>query len=128
MEEALRAVLLGSAAVTAIAGARVNWGEHPQGAALPGIILTVVSDVEGHTIGAPNGVSAARVQVDCQGASYGSAKQLARAVRTVIDGYRGGLIQAVLLASVRDGREGGTDEADRPFRTSLDVIVHYSTS
>ena len=128
MEEELRALLLATASVTAICGTRINWGAHPQGAPWPGVILRVISDHEGHTLAGPNGVSHARVQIDCQAASYGAAKRLARAVRAVLDGHRGGLFQAVLLADARDEREGGSNEADRPFRTSLDVFVHYTTT
>lgn len=128
MEEELRALLLGMTSVTAHTGTRINWGAHPQGAPLPGVILRVVSDVEGHTNKGRNGVSEARVQIDCQAESYGAAKLLARAVRNGLTGYRGGLLQAVLFAAARDGREGGTDEADRPFRVSLDFLVHHTTT
>lgn len=128
MEEQLRAILLGMAPVTAIAGSRVNWGAHPQGLPRPALVLRVISDVEGHTTQGRNGVSSARVQIDCDAASYGAAKNLARAVRDGLDGYRGGRLQAVLFAGARDGREGGTDEADRPFRVSLDFFVHHTTT
>lgn len=128
MEEQLRALLRGFPAVADIAGTRVNWGAHPQGELLPAVILRVISDVEGHTTNGRNGVSEARVQIDCQAESYGAAKLLARAVRNSLTGYRGGLFQAVLFANARDGREGGTDEADRPFRVSLDFFVHHTTT
>ncbi|MCA0920225.1 DUF3168 domain-containing protein [Pseudooceanicola nanhaiensis] len=128
MEEELRARLLATASVTAICGTRINWGAHPQGEPWPGVILRVISDVEGHTLAGPNGVAHARVQIDCQADSYGAAKRLARAVRAALGGYRGGLLQAVLFADAREGREGGSNEADRPFRVSLDFFVHYTTT
>ncbi|MCA0923001.1 DUF3168 domain-containing protein [Pseudooceanicola nanhaiensis] len=128
MEEELRARLLATASVTAICGTRINWGAHPQGAPWPGVILRVISDVEGHTLKGRNGVAHARVQIDCQADSYGGAKRLARAVRAALSGYRGGLLQAVLFADAREGREGGSNEADRPFRVSLDFFVHYTTT
>lgn len=128
MEEAFRAILLASAGVTALASTRVNYGEHPQGMAGPYIVLTVVDDAEGHTMTGPDGMSQGRVQVDCYAATYGAAKGLARAARVALDGYSGGSFGGVFLAATRDGREGGTNEADRPFRVSLDFLTHWSTS
>src|SRR3989304_2505917 len=113
MEEAFRALLVAASAGTALApAARINWGAHPQGAALPAIVLTVIGDAESHTLAGPDGLSQGRVQVDCYAASYKAAKQLARAVRAALDGYRGGNFSGVFLAASRDGREGGTNEAD----------------
>ncbi|RVV99702.1 DUF3168 domain-containing protein [Mesobaculum littorinae] len=125
MEEELRAVLLADGGVSGRAGGRVNWGAHPQGAPWPGCVLTGVSDLGGHTLDGPTGVFAARVQIDCYAGTYGAAKQLSRAVRACLDGHSGGILQGVFLAGARDGREGGTNEADRPFRVSLDFMVHY---
>ncbi|WP_353474786.1 DUF3168 domain-containing protein [Salipiger sp. H15] len=126
MEEYLRSLLLGNASVSALAGDRVNWGAHPQGAGYPAAVLTLISETGDHTLDGPSGVSVARVQVDCLGTGYGNAKRLAHAIRSVLDGYRGGPLKAVFFAGARDGREGGTNDADRPFRTSLDVLVHYT--
>jgi hypothetical protein len=128
MEEAFRALLLASGEVTALAGTRVNWGAHPQGHALPGIVLNVVSDAEGHTLQGPDGLSEGRVQVDCYALTYREAKLLARAARAALDGASGGGFQGVFLAGTRDGREGGTNEADRPFRVSMDFMVHFTTT
>lgn len=125
MEEALLALLTGSAAVTAIAGTRINWGAHPQGAPLPGIVLTVIDDAEGHIYQGPNGLSQGRVQVDCWALTYDQAKLCGRAVRAALDCYSGGRFEAIFLADQRDGREGGTNEADRPFRSSLDFLTHW---
>lgn len=127
MEEAFRALLTGSAAVTAIVStARINWGAHPQGAALPGIVLNTVADAEGLTYSGPDGLSQGRVQVDCYAASYAEAKELSRAVRTVLHGYRGGGFGLVAHDTTRDSREGGTNEATRPYRVSLDFSTHWS--
>lgn len=125
MEEAFRAILMASASVTVLTGTRINWGAHPQGQPLPAIVLTVVDDGEGHTYLGPDGLSRGRVQVDCYGSTYMDAKAVARAVRTVLDGYRGGSFSGVFHAASRESREGGTDEADRPFRCSLDFMTNW---
>ena len=126
MEEQIVALLLASSGVTALCGNRINFGANAQGAAYPRIVMWTIGDAEGHNLQGPDGHSVGRVQVDCYGATYASAKQLSRAVRAVLDGYSGGGLQGVFLAGTRDTREGGSNEAERPFRVSLDFITHFN--
>lgn len=126
MEQALRALLTGSAAVTAIAPAsRINWGERPQGGALPALILSVVSGAEGLVMNGPNGLLESRVQIDAYGETYADAKVLSRAVIGVLHGFRNTNFRLVMHVSTRDGREGGTNEAERPFRVSMDFTTAW---
>ena len=126
MEEQIVALLLGSSGVTALCGDRINFGANPQGSVNPRIVMWTIGDAEGHNTKGPDGHSVGRIQVDCYGSTYGSAKQLSRAVRAVLDGYSGGGFQGVFLAGTRATREGGSNEPDRPFRTSLDFITHFN--
>lgn len=126
MEEALKALLAATAGVTAIApAARINWGARAQGLALPAVVLNVISDAEEYTLQSRDGLSRGRVQVDCYGETYAQSKQLSRAVRAVLSGYRGGNFRLVEHVATRDSREGGANEADRPFRVSLDFLTHW---
>ena len=125
MEESFRAYLLATSAVTDICSTRINFGTHPQGQALPAIVLNTVDDADGHTLIGPDGLSQGRVQADCYATTYGGAKLLSRAVRAALDGYSGGDFSGVFLAGSRDGREGGTNEAERPFRVSLDFLTNW---
>jgi hypothetical protein len=126
MEEEFRAILTGAAAVTALAPAsRINFVSHPQGAPLPGVVLTVVTDFENMTMRGPDGLSQGRVQADCYAMTYTQAKQLSRAVRAALSGYSGGGFSLVEHVATRDGREGGSNEAERPFRVSLDFQTHW---
>lgn len=125
MEEAFRAILMASVSVTSLCGTRINWGQHPQGQPLPAIVLTVISDAAQPTYRGPDDLSQGRVQADCYAQSYGAAKALARAVRTLLDGYRTANFDGIFLEAARDGREGGTSEADAPFRVSLDFLTHW---
>ena len=126
MEEEMVALLLASSGVTSLCGNRINFGANPQGSPNPRIVMWTIGDAEGHNTQGPDGHSIGRIQVDCYGSSYDSAKQLSRAVRAVLDGYSGNGFQGVFLAGTRDTREGGSNEADRPFRTSLDFITHFN--
>lgn len=127
MEEAFRSILLTASGVTALAGNRIDFGSNAQGAPYPRIVLWTISDAEGINLQGPDGHSEGRVQVDIYAASYGAAKQLSRAVRAALDGYSGSGFQGVFHAGTRDSREGGSNEADRPFRVSLDFITHFNS-
>jgi hypothetical protein len=128
MRAALRSALLAHAPTVAIAGDRINWGEHPQGAPRPYVVLQAVSDVEGMTLEARNGLAQTRVQVDCYAMTMKGAVDLAAAVQTRLFGYRAGAIRNVEYLTTRDGREGGANEADRPFRVSMDFLVHWRST
>lgn len=125
MEEQFLALLTGSAAVTAMAGNRINFGSNVQKAPYPRIVMFTISDNENHTMRGPDGLSVGRVQIDIYALTYEQAKQLSRAVRAVLDGYSGGGFQGVFLAGTRDSREGGSNDAERPFRVSLDFITNF---
>ena len=127
MEEAIRALLLADSGVSGLAGSRVNFGTHPQGEPFPAIVLNTVSDADDYTLQGPSGATQARIQADCYATTYGGAKLLSRAVRSLLSGYQGGSLQGVFLAGSRDGREGGSNEAARPYRVSMDFMVHFTT-
>ena len=126
MEEAFRAILHAASGVTNLAPAsRINFGGHPQGKPLPAIVLSVIGDNGGHTLKGADGLSVGRVQVDCYGDTYSGAKALSRAALTALDAYRGGSFSSIFHDGSRDSREGGSNEADRPYRVSLDFITNW---
>ena len=125
MEEDFRALLLAATAVTDICGTRINFGAHPQGQDLPAIVLNTVSDNNGHDLQGSDGLFQGRVQADCYATTYGAAKLLSRAVRDALEGHQDSNFSGVFIAGSRDGREGGTNEADRPFRVSLDFLTNW---
>src|SRR6218665_2097348 len=103
MELALRALLTGSAAITAIApSTRVSWGVLAQGSPLPALILNVISNTDGLTQQGPDGLWQGRVQVDCYGAKYAEALSLANAVIALLHGYRAGAFRGIFLDTRRD--------------------------
>lgn len=125
MEEALRTLLKTTAAVSAIVGTRVTWGDRRQGAGLPALVLNRVSGQSPKTLKGPTTLDQGAVQIDCYADTYGAAKLLARAVIARLDGYRGGGFRGVFHQSTRDGRIGGTNEPDRPFRVILEFTTHW---
>lgn len=126
MEDELRALLTASAAVTAVVPAgRINWGSHPQGAGKPYIVLTLIGGAEGLTQQGSDGLETGRAQIDCYGQTYGAAKTAARAVTKLLHGHRGYRFDLVQHVATRDSREGGTNEAERLFRVSLDFTMAW---
>lgn len=121
MEKELRALILSLGGVPPADS--VNWGTHPQGAAYPGIVLNIASDREDVLMDGPDGLSSARVQIDCYDITNGGAKMLADILRAALNGHRGGCFQGIFLDSVRDMNRVGL--TDQPFRTSLDFMVKY---
>ena len=126
MEEAVRALLLATSAITDVTGTRINFGVHPQGDPLPAIVLNVVSDLQGRVLSGADGLSDAQVQVDCYAADYGTAKGLQRSVRAALAGYAGGDIQGVIEMASRDGFVGETQDGGRPYRATSDFRVLYN--
>ena len=128
MKEELRALLLDNAGVSGIVGTRVDWGARPQGAALPAVVLYTISETPGYHLTGADALDVARVQVDCLASKFAGATLLSRAVIAALGGYRGGGFRGVFHLSTRDDREGGANEADRPFRVSLDFNVNWKGS
>lgn len=130
MEAALIAHLLATAGITALVGDRITWGRRDQGGTLPAIVLHRIDGAPDYHLDGPSGLVASRVQVDCWGLSYGSAKTVARAVDTAISGARftRGAIRfdAVLIVDERDTTFDET--ATALFRTSLDLAVHHAAA
>jgi len=124
VEEELRTLLRSTSSVTSIVGQRIEWVAQPQGAALPAIVLNTVSGFDGiHMNG--TGPYEGRVQADCYGLTYTTAKTASRAVIEALNAYRGGGFLFIQHVSTRDSREGSSNEAERPYRASLDFNITW---
>lgn len=124
MEEEIRALLLATGGVTNLCGTRINFGERPQGQALPALVLNTVSATEGlHMNG--KGPHDARIQVDCYATTPRARTLLARAVLARLNAYRGGGFLFIEHADTRDTREGGTNEVTRTYRAGMDFLVTW---
>jgi hypothetical protein len=131
MEEALIALLIGDGGLAALVGARVHGGSRPQGSGLPAVVIARIGGAPLYSDEGEVGLDQARMQVDCWGESYASAKLTARAVRRVLSGFEGTVggitIQFIMLDAERDFREGGANSAEYLFRTTLDFLIWTET-
>lgn len=131
MEEAVIAKLLATAGVAALVGTRIYPGSRPQASALPAVVMTVISKTPSYSDDGEDGIAEARVQLDCWGATYSSAKTLARAVTAALSAF-GGTASGVVFHYIaldleHDIQEPGSGAQSYPFRTSLDFLVTYAT-
>lgn len=131
MEEALRAHLLATAAVTALVPAeRIVWNQRI-GPALPAISLHRITGRPDYHLQGPSGLVDSLVQVDCWGASFASVTAVARAVQAALSAHAGGVISRCFIENLRssfekgDGATGASTPTDF-HRSSLDVRVWHS--
>ncbi|ODA67672.1 hypothetical protein A7A08_01707 [Methyloligella halotolerans] len=119
MEEALTALLAD------VAGGERYWVRAPQGTAAPYVVLNGITGNRDYNSQGPSGYVESRVQIDCYGETYGSAKTTARAVRSALSGVRSGALLGVFIDSERDFPAADAEEVNRMFRVSIDIIVHH---
>lgn len=131
MERELATYLLAETAISTLVGDRIYWTQLPQGADRPYILLSVVSSVPDVVFAGATGLVQSRVQFDCWGEDYYQAKDVARALDTLLSGKKlttpgSGAIrfEGFFIEAERDGHDD-VDAPDDLFRTSLDFIIWH---
>jgi hypothetical protein len=126
MEEALRGHLAADAGLTALVGQSIQWAVRE---APPSLALHLIDGPPDTTMKGRTGLVMARVQADCWGDRFLTAKAIGEAFvaalparRQVIDGvmFQG----CVVLDTERSGPMG--DAPNILFRTRIDVRVSFS--
>ena len=125
MEEELYTLLTANLSVP---DAAIGWFTAPQGIGYPKVVLNVIADAEGLVMNGPNGLLEGLVQIDVYSLNRAEVKTTARAIRDLLHGYRGGGFRMIRHDRTRDTREGGTNEAERPFRVSMDFSFGWSAN
>lgn len=85
----MRSALVGSAAVTALVGSRIYPVMGPATASLPLVTWRRAGISRSHTLAAPMGVPQVSVEYQIYAATYENARDIADAIRLVLDGYGG---------------------------------------
>lgn len=131
MEEQLIALLLGDAMLSGLVGNRIFWMKMEPNGSLPRIVLNVISDSADYNMNGVSGLRSSRVQIDCYGETYASAKSVSRAVDGVLSGYKGtsGAIKfdGIFLIDQRDAIEDD-DAPDDLFGVSADYQIWHKES
>jgi len=127
MEEALVSFLLAAAGLSSLLSTRIHWLQAGQSLNKPYVTLTRISGNRSMNFQGANGFVESRVQVDCYGLNYGSAKQVARAVEARLSGVRvthSGYVFRFFLDGERDIFEDA-DTPDKLYRVSLDFLIWH---
>lgn len=128
MEESLIGLLLATAGVTAVVSTRVNWNRIEPGAVPPYVILRRISGGRDYKMSGATGLVETRVQIDCHGATYASAKTAARAIEAALSGYKGGsgttTFDGIFLTAERDLIDEDETPADL-HGVSMDFMVWH---
>lgn len=88
-EAVLRTALVGDAAVNALVGTRIYPVLAPASALLPYVTWRRSGIQREQTLGSPMGMPRVSVEYSIYGTTYEEARQLADAMRVVLDGYGG---------------------------------------
>jgi NADPH-dependent curcumin reductase CurA len=128
MEADLRTLVLSGAGVPP----RVHWVQRPQGDPLPAVILHRISNVPMYRIDEVDGLVMSRVQADIYGETYAAVKAATRAIETTVSGYAGTVgatvFQLIQIDGERDWYDAGSNDADRFYRVTLDLLVHHRSA
>lgn len=88
-EAVLRSALIANATVAGLVSTRVYPVVAPASAALPFVTWRRVAIRRQQTLGAPMGMPVTSVEYSIYGATYEQAREVADAMRSVLDGYGG---------------------------------------
>jgi hypothetical protein len=122
----LRDFLVADATVFAlIGGQRIFPVVMPQGETRTSLVYTTISETTDHVTTGASGLVMQRIQIDAYATLPDDADTLARAVKDILDGYRGAMgaidVQGVFADTAR------TDYQSEPklYRVSRDYLVWY---
>lgn len=128
MEESLIGLLLATSGVTAVVSTRINWNKSASPAVPPYVILRKVSGARDYRMSGATGLTETRMQADCYGTTYASAKAAARAIEAALSGYRGAsgttTFDGIFLIDERDLIDDDESPADL-HGVSLDFMIWH---
>jgi len=129
IEQGLVELVQGNAGVSAIAAAGGYFAILPKDATLPSWTYTFIFNSSGLTLTTPESQTPSRVQIDCYGSAAADAIRLAKAIDSVLSGYRGTLadpdsifVQGCFQINSIDF----FDDARRTYRRMLEYRLWYN--
>ncbi|PIE10050.1 MAG: hypothetical protein CSA72_10580 [Rhodobacterales bacterium] len=123
MQAEVRALLVTDPAIGNLVADRVEWGSSSDGATMPQIILTVVSEVTGYTLDGEGGLTVWRVQIDALSDDYDQSVMLGRAVKSRLSGHRGGNCRGAFAVLGREDSARDKVSGQRVYRSQRDFKI-----
>jgi hypothetical protein len=110
LEEALRALLIGYAPLTALVSTRMVWNHLPQDTTRPAVVMFKISGAAGYTTEGPDGLESSRVQIDVQALTVSSMWAIRDVIIAKLSGHKDSTFRGIFLLSERQSSEKpGTD-------------------
>ena len=126
MEEQLTALLLNAASLTALVPAnKIHWGRAPDNTTPIYMTMQVVSGLNDYHMQGASGYVSTRIQFDVYASTYEASKNAARALKSVLSGYKGEPFLGIFIDSERDLPAADAGNVSVLFRTSIDFIIHH---
>jgi hypothetical protein len=134
LEAGLTSLLLANTTIAGLIGTRLypviitlETFLDPNTETPPSISYRVISTVELQTNDGPVGCVKARIEYNCFAHDYADAKNLAEAVRNVINGFTGTLADGTVVSNAwRDNSTDGFDPDSRSYRVQADYFLIYA--
>jgi hypothetical protein len=122
----VRARLLANGLVTGSVGSRIDWGQRPQGAAYPAIVLQTISDARPAHLKDYQETRSTLIQLDVYATTYAAALSIARNAIAVLKApttISGKVFGPAFVDSQRDTVEpSGTTNI---YRQSVDLQIWH---
>lgn len=115
MEEALRAILIAHAPLTALVAQRIIWNHLPQKTTRPAVVLYRIAGGPGLTMQGSDGLTGATVQIDVQALSVTSMWAIRDVLVSLLHTYSDTTFQLIRLAS---------EDQDSDELAGADSLVH----
>jgi hypothetical protein len=132
IEQGLALLVQGNAGVAAIAAAGGGFLDTlPKDFPLPSWSYSIVSDPVDYELSGPVSLGSTRIQIDCYGATGADAIRLAKAIDTVLNGYRGKMTDpdtTNVQGCFRTNKIDFFDDAARNYRRMLEYVFCADSS
>lgn len=130
LQEGLYSLLAGSSGVQSLLGTTSTRSDKttgifaaymPEATPMPAIVYTTVAGAGFSTMDGASNLQSARLQFSCYGVSYSAAKELAGAVRSVLEGLKATLSDGTQVDNATRVLESDTfEEAPFIYHTPMD--------
>ena len=128
IEQGLMTYLLAQTGITSYVGEQIYYVKADQDATAPYIVVTKVSGVREHSHDGGSHLAHPRFQISVFALKYGTAKTIATAIQTALQGYTGlmGGVSGVTVQAVFYENETDTYEPDTSlFQVITDYIIWH---
>jgi hypothetical protein len=123
IEHAIQSLVASDSAVIGFVGDRIYYMTAPQDVSFPYIVIFKVSSTREHCHEGFSNLTHSRIQFSIFSETYYNGKQIADAIKDVLDGYKGTSESTSIHSSLFDGESDGYET--ETFYITLDFMVWH---